>query len=65
MKFQEFLSRTSRFVLCLTASYALPLYAAPRTDTASVTRAALDPSVRGASRHGSGRQSVRHFRARL
>ena len=48
MKFQGFLSRTSRFVLCLTASYALPLYAA------SVTRAALDPSLvddRGANAH--------------
>ena len=45
MKFQGFLSRTSRFVLCLTASYALPLYAAPETHTASVTRAALDPSL--------------------
>jgi hypothetical protein len=45
MKFQGFLSRTSRFVLCLTASYALPLYAAPKTNTASVTRAALDPSL--------------------
>src|ERR1700752_4406134 len=42
MKFQEFLSRTSRFVLCLTA---LPLYATAQTDTASVTRAALDPSL--------------------
>jgi hypothetical protein len=54
MKFQGFLSRTSRFVLCLTASYALPLYAAPQTDTASVTRAALDPSLvddRGANAH--------------
>src|SRR6202035_4994800 len=50
MKFQGFLSRTSRFVLCLTASYALPLYAAPQT----VTRAALDPSLvddRGANAH--------------
>ena len=45
MKFQGFLSRTSRFVLCLTASYALPLYAAPETHAASVTRAALDPSL--------------------
>src|ERR1700749_2371998 len=48
MKFQGFLSRTSRFVLCLTASYALSLYAA------SVTRAALDPSLvydRGANAH--------------
>jgi hypothetical protein len=48
MKFQGFLGRTSRFVLCLTASYALPLYAA------SVTRAALDPSLvdgRGANAH--------------
>ena len=54
MKFQGFLSRTSRFVLCLTASYALPLYAAPETHTASVTRAALDPSLvddRGANAH--------------
>lgn len=54
MKFQGFLSRTSRFVLCLTGSYALPLYAAPQTDTASVTRAALDPSLvddRGANAH--------------
>jgi len=54
MKFQGFLSRTSRFVLCLTASYALPLYAAPKTHTASVTRAALDPSLvddRGANAH--------------
>src|ERR1700757_3842295 len=52
MKFQGFLSRTSRFVLCLTASYALPLYAAPQTG--SVTRAALDPSLvydRGANAH--------------
>ncbi len=45
MKFQGFLRRTSCFVLCLTASYALPLYAAPKTHTASVTRAALDPSL--------------------
>jgi hypothetical protein len=45
MKFQGFLSRTSRFVLCLTASYALPLYAAHHSDTASVTRAALNPSL--------------------
>ncbi|WP_433975988.1 glycosyl hydrolase family 28-related protein [Tunturiibacter lichenicola] len=45
MKFQGFLSRTSRFVLCLTASYALPLYAAHHGDTASVTRAALNPSL--------------------
>jgi hypothetical protein len=54
MKFQGFLSRTSRFVLCLTASYALPLYAAPTPPTASVTRAALDPSLvdsRGANAH--------------
>ena len=54
MKLQGFLSRTSRFVLCLTASYALPLYAAPQTNTASVTRAALDPSLvddRGANAH--------------
>ena len=54
MKFQGFLSRTSRFVLCLTASYALPLYAAPQNQTASVTRAALDPSLvddRGANAH--------------
>jgi hypothetical protein len=54
MKFQGFLSRTSRFVLCLTASYALPLHAAPRTHTTSVTRAALDPSLvddRGANTH--------------
>src|ERR1700687_67340 len=54
MKFQGFLSRTSRFVLCLTASYALPLYAAPETHTPSVTRAALDPSLvddRGANAH--------------
>ena len=54
MKFQRFLSRTSRFVLCLTASYALPLYAAPKTHTASATRAALDPSLvddRGAKVH--------------
>src|SRR5260370_17755158 len=54
MKFQGFLSRTSRFVLCLTASYALPLYAAPQTQTPSVTRAALDPSLvddRGANAH--------------
>ncbi|WP_353072751.1 glycosyl hydrolase family 28-related protein [Tunturiibacter gelidoferens] len=52
MKFQGFLSRASRFVLCLTASYALPLYAAPQTP--SVTRAALDPSLvddRGANAH--------------
>src|SRR5580692_5731234 len=54
MKIQGFLSRTSRFFLCLTASYALPLYAAPETHTASVTRAALDPSLvddRGANAH--------------
>jgi hypothetical protein len=54
MKLQGFLSRTSRFVLCLTAAYALPLYAAPKTPTASVTRAALDPSLvddRGANTH--------------
>ena len=54
MKFQGFLSLTSRFVLCLTASYALPLYAAPQFDTASVTRVALDPSLvddRGAKAH--------------
>src|ERR1700740_1426460 len=54
MKFQGFLSRTSRFVLCMTASYALPLYAASQTNTASVTRAALDPSLvyaRGANAH--------------
>src|SRR6266436_4506730 len=54
MKFQGFLSRTSRFVLCLTVSYALPLYAASVTHTASVTRAALDPSLvadRGANAH--------------
>ena len=54
MKFQRFLSRTSRFVLCLTASYALPLNAAPKTHTAPVTRAALDPSLvddRGANTH--------------
>ena len=54
MKFQGFLSRTSGFVLCLTASYALPLNAAPKTRTAPVTRAALDPSLvddRGANAH--------------
>lgn len=54
MKSQGFLSRTSSFVLCLTASYALPLHAAPKTHTASVTRAALDPSLvddRGANAH--------------
>ena len=54
MKFQGFLSRTSRFVLCMTASYALPFYAASQTNTASVTRAALDPSLvddRGANAH--------------
>src|ERR1700761_4344823 len=54
MKFQGFLSRTSGFVLCLTASYALPLYAAPKSPPASVTRAALDPSLvydRGANTH--------------
>jgi hypothetical protein len=54
MKFQGFLSRTSRFVLCLIASYALPLYAAHHGDTASVTRAALNPSLvddRGANTH--------------
>ena len=54
MKFQGFLSRTSRFVLWLTVSYALPLYAASVTHTASVTRAALDPSLvadRGANAH--------------
>jgi hypothetical protein len=45
MRLQGFLSRTSRFVLCLTASYALPLYAAHQTNTASVTRVALDPSL--------------------
>jgi hypothetical protein len=45
MKFQRFLSRTSCFVLCLTASYALPLNAAPQSQSASVTRAALDPSL--------------------
>jgi hypothetical protein len=45
MRLQGFLSRTSRFVLCLTASYALPLYAAHQTTTASVTRVALDPSL--------------------
>src|ERR1700747_826971 len=54
MKFQGFLSRTSCSVLCLTASCALPVYAAPETHTASVTRAALDPSLvddRGANAH--------------
>src|SRR4029077_14571061 len=54
MKFQGFLIRTSRFFLCLTASYPLPLYAAPETHAASVTRAALDPSLvddRGANAH--------------
>lgn len=48
MKLQGFLSRTSRCVLCLIAAYALPLSAA------SVTRAALDPSLvygRGANTH--------------
>ena len=45
MKFHGFLGRTSRFVLCLTASSALPLYAAPQTHTVPVTRAALDPSL--------------------
>jgi hypothetical protein len=54
MNFQRFLSRTSRFVLCLSASHALPLCATPQTDTASITRAALDPSLvddRGANTH--------------
>jgi len=54
MKFQGFLSRTSRFVLFLTASYALPLHAASETHATSVTRAALDPSLvddRGANAH--------------
>ena len=45
MKFKGFLSRASRFVLCLTASYAIPLYAAPKSTPVSVTRAALDPSL--------------------
>jgi hypothetical protein len=54
MKFQEFLRRTSRLVVCLAASYALPLHAAPDTHTPSPTRAALDPSLvngRGANTH--------------
>src|SRR5258705_848320 len=45
MKFQGFLSRTSRFVLCLTASYALPLYGAPQTQPVPVPRGALDRSL--------------------